>query len=63
MFRFLSSSHKWFYIKTAFKFWCSPDFVYDVAHSRHYEGEKAEKVRHYLVEQNIVRRHKTQSKR
>ncbi|MBQ5731452.1 MAG: hypothetical protein IIV57_07545 [Bacteroidaceae bacterium] len=58
MFRFLSSSHKWFYFITAIKFGCMPDYVYDIAHCKHYEGKKVERIRHYLVEKKIVRREK-----
>ena len=43
---------------TAIKFGCMPDYVYDIAHCKHYEGEKVERIRHYLVEKKIVRRQK-----
>ena len=35
-----------------------PDYVYDIAHSKLYEGKKVERIRHYLVEKKIVRREK-----
>ncbi len=62
MFRFLSSSHKWFYFKTAIKFCCMPDYVYDIAHCKHHEGEKVEKIRRYLIEKKIVSRYKVHKK-
>lgn len=58
MFRFLASSHKMFYLRTALKFLCMPDLVYDVAHGRNIDSEKADKIRAYLLEKKLIMRRK-----
>ena len=58
MFRFLASSHKMFYLRTALKFLCMPDLVYDVAHGRNIDSEKTDKIRAYLLEKKLIMRRK-----
>lgn len=58
MFRFLASSHKMFYLKTALKFFCMPDLVYDVAHGRNIDSGKTDKIRAYLLEKKLIMRRK-----
>ena len=58
MFRLLASSHKMFYLKTALKFLCMPDLVYDVAHGRNIDSEKTDKIRAYLLEKKLIMRRK-----
>ncbi len=56
MFRFIKSSHKMFYIKTALKFGCTPDYVYDVAHGKVVNGSKVIRIREYLMDNGLMHR-------
>lgn len=56
MLKFLRSSHKLFYLATAFKFRCNPDLVYDIAHGRQREGDKVSEIRRYLLDKKIITR-------